>query len=142
MNVVLLTALGIVFPAQAQLTGAQDTGSIEQQMGRMIDLLDSHVYEQTVSWDEHVVLCYGLAHGREPAPEELVSEPEAGVHLHPGRGFQFSETPLHIRNPAPALGQHNDFLYRDLMGLGDDEVQRLTEERHIGDRYVVAGAPV
>ena len=72
MNVVLLTALGIVFPAQAQLTGAQDTGSIEQQMGRMIDLLDSHVYEQTVSWDEHVVLCYGLAHGREPAPEELL----------------------------------------------------------------------
>ena len=72
MSVVLLTALGVVIPAQAQLTGPQDTGSIERQMGRVIEFLDSGVYERTVSWDEHVVLCYELAHGREPAPEELL----------------------------------------------------------------------
>ena len=71
---------------------------------------------------------------------ELVSEPEAGIHLHPGRGFRFSETPLHVRSPAPTLGQHNDYLYRDLMGYSDGDYQRLVDEQQIGDVYVGAAA--
>ncbi|MEE9286362.1 MAG: CoA transferase [Dehalococcoidia bacterium] len=67
---------------------------------------------------------------------ELVSEPEAGVHLHPGRGFHFSETPLHVRHPAPTLGQHNVYLYQHLLGYSEDEYRQLVEERQVGEAYV------
>lgn len=68
---------------------------------------------------------------------ELVSERDAGVHLHPGPAFQLSRTPLHIRGPAPCLGQHNEYVYRHLLGLCQAEYERLAKEKHVGDAYVV-----
>ena len=70
---------------------------------------------------------------------ELVSDPEAGVHLYPSRGFRLSETPLHIRMPAPAMGQHNSYVYGELLGYSAREVARFRDERHIGEVYLGIG---
>ncbi len=39
--------------------------------------------------------------------------------------FRFSRTPVHMTSLAPTIGQHNDEVYRGLLGLTDAEVQQL-----------------
>jgi hypothetical protein len=48
-----------------------DATSIQQKIQDVIDFLDSPDYAEIVSWDEHVVLVYKLARGREPTPLEF-----------------------------------------------------------------------
>jgi crotonobetainyl-CoA:carnitine CoA-transferase CaiB-like acyl-CoA transferase len=71
---------------------------------------------------------------------ELVAEPEAGVHLHPSRGFRLSATPIHIRNPAPTLGGQNRALYQHLLGYTESELQRFIDEGLAGEVYATAQA--
>jgi crotonobetainyl-CoA:carnitine CoA-transferase CaiB-like acyl-CoA transferase len=41
---------------------------------------------------------------------------------------RLSDTPGSIRSPAPAaIGQDNDRVYRELLGMDDAEMARLTE---------------
>ncbi|MCA9830762.1 MAG: CoA transferase [Dehalococcoidia bacterium] len=42
-----------------------------------------------------------------------------------GPSWHLSETPLYPSRPAPTLGQHNEHVYRQLLGYGDDEVAEL-----------------
>ncbi len=37
-------------------------------------------------------------------------------------------TPPEVTRPTPRLGEHNDYVYRDLLGLPEDEIRRLTDE--------------
>ncbi|MCH8192059.1 MAG: CoA transferase [Chloroflexi bacterium] len=64
---------------------------------------------------------------------------DCGVHRYPGHSYQASETPLRFDLPPPLLGEHNDYVYRELLGRDEDEIRRLTELGHIGDRYVPGG---
>jgi crotonobetainyl-CoA:carnitine CoA-transferase CaiB-like acyl-CoA transferase len=43
-----------------------------------------------------------------------------------------SGTPLNLRGPAPCLGQHNEYVLRELLGYSEAEITRLKEEGHIG----------
>ena len=69
---------------------------------------------------------------------ETVSHRESGTHRYPGMLWKMSKTPGSIRQAACCLGQHNDYVYRDLLGLSDDDVDRLRQDGHIGDTYVEA----
>ena len=64
-----------------------------------------------------------------------MEHPESGRHRYPGHPFKYSRTALRFDLPAPLLGQHNDLVYRQLLGLPANEIQRLTELGHIGDSY-------
>lgn len=46
--------------------------------------------------------------------------------------FRFSRTPVHMASLAPAIGQHNDEVYRGLLGLTDAEMQRFQAGGVIG----------
>jgi formyl-CoA transferase len=47
----------------------------------------------------------------------------------PGPFAKLSETPLTINRRAPRLGEHNDEIYRELLGRS---AQQLTELRALG----------
>lgn len=59
---------------------------------------------------------------------EPVAHPDAGIWDMDGPVWKLSRTPAHIRLPAPAYAEHNDYVFRYLLGLDDREIARLTEE--------------
>ena len=42
--------------------------------------------------------------------------------------IRFSDTPSSIRSSAPQVGQHNDEVYGELLGLGEAELAELRAE--------------
>lgn len=59
-----------------------------------------------------------------------VKQPEVGEVVVEGPRFRFSETPPAAMQPAPTLGQHNELVLQEILGMSDDEIADL----------VVAGA--
>ncbi|MFL5291575.1 MAG: CaiB/BaiF CoA transferase family protein [Myxococcales bacterium] len=45
---------------------------------------------------------------------------------------RMSETPGGLRSPAPLLGQHTSEVLRDILGLSETEIERLTAARAVG----------
>ncbi len=69
---------------------------------------------------------------------EVVSHREAGTHRYPGMLWKMGKTPLSIRKPPPCLGEHNDHVFKDVIGMSDDEIAELEKEQIIGgDEYLV-----
>jgi len=56
---------------------------------------------------------------------ESVSHAVAGVWEVEGPHWRFSESPAHIRLPAPAFGEHNGYVLRELLGLSEEEIAEL-----------------
>jgi formyl-CoA transferase len=73
-----------------------------------------------VSRDPHI------AGAREMFPE--VEYPRIGKLKVTGSHFKFTETPAGPRTPAPDLGQHNEEVYGEMLGLGADDLAKLKEE--------------
>jgi crotonobetainyl-CoA:carnitine CoA-transferase CaiB-like acyl-CoA transferase len=51
-----------------------------------------------------------------------------GPHHYDGFTFHLSKTPGEIRMPAPCLGEHNAYVYKEILGLSDDEIGELMVE--------------
>lgn len=68
--------------------------------------------------------------------EDGVIKHTPGTHLYPGPVAKLSQTPLSIRTPAPTLGQHNEYVYKQILGLSEAEYQELLDEQIIGDTYL------
>ena len=54
-----------------------------------------------------------------------LDHPEAGTIAHDGLTFSLSATPGEIRQRAPLLGEHNEYVYREILGFSEDEVNQL-----------------
>jgi crotonobetainyl-CoA:carnitine CoA-transferase CaiB-like acyl-CoA transferase len=65
---------------------------------------------------------------------ETITRPVTGTHPYPGFPVKFSETPTSIRRPAPTLGQDNEYILKELLGMTEVEIARLAEEEVIGTK--------
>ena len=63
---------------------------------------------------------------------ETMPHPIAGAHPEIAPFARFSKTPLHIRMPAPCLGQHNEYVLGKLLGLSEEEMESLERKGVIG----------
>ena len=75
---------------------------------------------------------------------ETVTHPEAGTHRYPGMLWRHAERSPSIRRHAVRLGEDNDYVYRELLGVSDAEFERLEAAGHISRDYlppVVAADP-
>ena len=69
---------------------------------------------------------------------EIVNHRESGTHQYPGMLWKMSETPCSIRMPPPCLGEHNDYVFKEVIGMSDDEIASLEQENIIGgDEYQI-----
>jgi len=57
-----------------------------------------------------------------------VDHPEVGKKVMPGVSMKLSETPGGIRGPAPLLGEHNHYVFGDLLGMSPKEIAQLEEQ--------------
>ena len=92
------------------------------------------------------VTAAALAHQQEMATDEHlnargfftpITHPAAGTHLYPGPAGKLQHTadgpPF---RPAPTLGQHNEYVYQEIIGLSAEEYQKLVDDQAIGTAYL------
>lgn len=114
------------------------------------DELDKHVNEWTIKYDPYTIMFllqkegvaaaplmnggddYQDPHLKEIGIFEEVTHPEAGTHVYPGMGWTQTRISNHIRRHAPRLGEDNEYVYKELLGVSDNEYAQLEQEGHIG----------
>ena len=69
------------------------------------------------------------AHVLERGIIEEVDHPAMGKKKVLGPPWRFSKTPAEIRRPGPLMGQHNDYVLGELLGMSRQDIDRLTEEQ-------------
>jgi len=56
---------------------------------------------------------------------------EMGPSPYEGLQFRLSKTPGELRSAAPTLGQHNEYVFKEILGMKEEEIKKLTEEKVI-----------
>jgi crotonobetainyl-CoA:carnitine CoA-transferase CaiB-like acyl-CoA transferase len=75
---------------------------------------------------------YNDPHLKERGFFERVTHPDVGTHLYPGLIWKASKTPNAIRTPPVCLGEHNEYVYKEILGVSDEQYAELEKEGHIG----------
>ncbi|MGE0540581.1 MAG: CaiB/BaiF CoA transferase family protein [Dehalococcoidia bacterium] len=114
------------------------------------DELDARITSWTIERDHYDVMHALQAVGVPAAPvlaiDELFADPhlaargfweqtvdtEAGCHRYPSRPWKLSHTPLVTRRPAPLLGEHNEQILRNHLGLDTAAITALRDQGVIG----------
>ena len=63
-----------------------------------------------------------------------VDHAQVGPKMYPGIPFKMSATPGEVQWPAPALGEHNRYVYGNVLGLSHEQIEGLEERGVIGAR--------
>ena len=66
-------------------------------------------------------------HGRRRRP--------TGTHRYPGPPYRFAGRTLTVRRPPVRLGEHNEHVWLDLIGVSEETYRRLVAEGRVGTEY-------
>ena len=61
----------------------------------------------------------------------VVDHPEIGEFEYEGYPVKLSRTPAFVRGRGPLLREHNRYVYGELLGLSDEEMKSLENEKVI-----------
>jgi crotonobetainyl-CoA:carnitine CoA-transferase CaiB-like acyl-CoA transferase len=64
-------------------------------------------------------------HAKERGYYVYLDHPETGRAAYDGPPFRLSKTPGELAWPAPLLGQHTEYVCKEILGLGDEEIAEL-----------------
>jgi len=67
---------------------------------------------------------------------EPLTQEDCGTHLYPGLSWKASKTPNQLRLPPCRLGEHNEYVYKQVIGVSDEEYAELEKAGHIGMDYI------
>ncbi len=56
---------------------------------------------------------------------QVLNHPEIGPHSYNSPAYRLSRTPAELKRPAPCLGEHNLYVYKELLGMSDDEIAEM-----------------
>jgi crotonobetainyl-CoA:carnitine CoA-transferase CaiB-like acyl-CoA transferase len=114
------------------------------------DELDKHIREWTCQRDHYEIMkllqgagvpagpvmdqrdAYNDPHLQERGMFEQVYQEDCGTHLYPGAPYKMSETPIKIRRGPVRLGEDNEYVYKTLLQVSDEEYADLERDGHIG----------
>jgi benzylsuccinate CoA-transferase BbsF subunit/naphthyl-2-methylsuccinate CoA transferase subunit len=66
-----------------------------------------------------------------------ITHPAAGTHVYPGPLGKLAHTAdVPPFRPAPMLGEHNEYVFKKLIGLSDQQYQSLVDDQIIGTVYL------
>ena len=124
---------------------AERFGTIAGRLAH-VDDLEELLASATASWDAYELMyalqAAGVSAGVVQKGSDLFSDPqlayrkhfwylehtEIGRHAYDGPAFRLSRTPGELRLPGPCLGEHNESVYRTMIGMSEDEYQEALEE--------------
>lgn len=67
---------------------------------------------------------------------EIINQEDTGRYRYPGFLWKMSETPSKVSRPPCRLGEHNNYVFRDVIGMTQNEISELMNEKVIGgNRY-------
>jgi crotonobetainyl-CoA:carnitine CoA-transferase CaiB-like acyl-CoA transferase len=70
---------------------------------------------------------------------QTIYQEETGNYRYPGFLWKMTGTPMTVRNPPCCMGEHNEYVFKEVIGMSEEEIARLTADKVIGgDRYVWA----
>jgi len=69
---------------------------------------------------------YGDPHLEERHFTEILEHPDIGAHVEILAPWKLSATPLKVVRDAPRLGEHNQYVYGELLQMSSEEIQELT----------------
>lgn len=58
----------------------------------------------------------------------MMKHPEMGLSAYDAHGFRLCRTPAKFNKPAPCLGEHNKFVYTNILGMSDEEFTNFSRE--------------
>ena len=61
---------------------------------------------------------------------------ESGTYDYNGPLWKMSKTPNKLRLPPCRLGEHNEYVYKELLGISDERYKELEEAGHIGMDFI------
>ena len=64
--------------------------------------------------------------------EDVYHEDVEGSHLYVGAPYKMSDVPIKIRRGPVQLGQDNEYVYKQVLGVSDEEYAELESMGHIG----------
>ena len=64
-----------------------------------------------------------------------ITQADTGTHLYPSAPFKLPKAPFQVRKPPVRLGEDNDYVYREVLKLSEEEYDRLKALGHIGTDY-------
>ena len=128
-----------------------DDDALSDVQGRRMqrDRIDAAITAWTLERDDyeamHALQNAGVSAAPYLSPERVFTDPqlrEGGFfsthtasdgkpHDLPALGWRFDGGPEPRITAAPVLGQHNDYVYGELLGLSDDEIAKLIEDQII-----------
>jgi crotonobetainyl-CoA:carnitine CoA-transferase CaiB-like acyl-CoA transferase len=139
------------------LRSVEQLAALGEAIGRPehVDALSGGVElrEPLISWTmarsvvetERELIATGVPAQRLITPDDLQSDPHLQsrgffesiaendtVRTVEGVRFRFSSTPAHIRLPAPAPGEHTEYVLRELLHLTPAEIEELSREGMVG----------
>lgn len=71
-------------------------------------------------------------HLKERAFFQEMTQADCGTHLYHGIPWKASKTPNQLRTPPCRLGEHNEYVYKEVLGVSDDEYAELEKAGHVG----------
>lgn len=63
---------------------------------------------------------------------QTLEHPEMPAYKYHGPLWRVGDEPAKLRSHPPLLGEHNEHVYKNIIGVSDEEYARLEAEQHIG----------
>ncbi|GIW13826.1 MAG: CoA transferase [Tepidiforma sp.] len=115
--------------------------------------IDAHIAEWTGKHEDYDLMHQLQARGIAAAPvleaSRMFDDPhlrarnffrkqtvrDAGTHEYVGPLWQFEKTPVEFYQPPVCFGEHNEYVYRELLKVSDAEYEALKAAGHIAEEY-------
>ena len=117
------------------------------------DEIDQHISQWTSHQDPyqvtHLLQAAGVASGPVMDQRDAYNDPhlkergmfeeayqeDTGTHLYPGAAYKMLQVPINIRRGPVRMGEDNEYVYRTLLNVSEEEYADLEREGHIGMDY-------
>ena len=131
--------IAITVTNEAELTALADVSGRPSWTSLEADALDSEIASWTRTRQAEELMgqlqSAGVPAGVVQTPEDLRNDPQLehrghfwmldhptmGHRAYDGPSFRLSETPAELTKAAPLLGEDNEYVYKDIVGMSDDE---------------------